>query len=404
MGILFKDELHDEFGTWALGFIPYGGADFGEVQAVARAVGDGDDGAFYRAWTDAGDRIAERARDALAAGRRETARDAFLRAAGHYASAYHPLFGSPVDPRLLAAFRKQIAAFDRGLALLDPPVAPLRIPFEGGSMPAYFLPASGRSHQVRPLVILTDGYDATVTEMYFASAVAASRRGYHCLFFDGPGQGEMLFEHGIHLRPDWESVVAPVVDFALQIDVVDPKRIALIGWSLGGYLAPRAASGEPRLAACVADPGLFGIAEQVRKLLAAAGATPHAIASLEGIDDATIERLEQMQQRDAHLRWSLSKRGFWVHGVETMRDYLDSARAYTLAGRVESIACPTLLTRAENDPLASDAPEFLDALRCPKALIDFSAAEGAGTHVEGFNRSLLNARVFDWLDGVLAAG
>ncbi|HKU81304.1 MAG TPA: alpha/beta fold hydrolase, partial [Candidatus Tumulicola sp.] len=252
--------------------------------------------------------------------------------------------------------------------------------------------------------ILTNGYDATVTELYFASAVAASRRGYHCLFFDGPGQGEMLFERGIHLRPDWESVVAPVVDFALQIDVVDPKRIALIGWSLGGYLAPRAASGEPRLAACVADPGLFGIAEQVRKLLAAAGATPHAIASLEGIDDATIERLEQMQQRDAHLRWSLSKRGFWVHGVETMRDYLDSARAYTLAGRVESIACPTLLTRAENDPLASDAPEFLDALRCPKALIDFSAAEGAGTHVEGFNRSLLNARVFDWLDGVLAAG
>jgi len=40
---------------------------------------------------------------------------------------------------------------------------------------------------------------------------------------------------------------------------VDPTRIAVSGWSLGGYLALRAASGEHRLAACIADPGLFGI-------------------------------------------------------------------------------------------------------------------------------------------------
>ena len=32
------------------------------------------------------------------------------------------------------------------------------------------------------------------------------------------------------------------------------------------------------------------------------------------------------------------------------------------------------------------------------------AAEGAGEHCEIMNRSLLNRRVFDWLDGVLGAG
>lgn len=403
MGILFKDELHDAFGTWPLGYIPFGGADFGEVLAVARTVGEGDNDAYYRAWTAAGDRLAEQAHEARAAGRRQTAREAFLRAACHYGSSYHPLFGSPVDPRLIAAFRKQIQAFNEGLALLDPAVAPVRIPFENQSLPAYFLPANGRSRDVRPLVILTNGYDATVTDMYFASAVAASRRGYHCLFFDGPGQGEMLIEHGVHLRPDWESVVTPVVDYALQIDVVDPKRVALIGWSLGGYLSPRAASGEHRLAACVADPGLFGIAEQMRALLVKLGAAPEAVTDLGRVDDALIERVEEMERRDRRLQWSLSQRGFWVHGVDDLRGYLRSAQEYTLAGRVESIECPTLLTRAENDPLASGAPEFLDALACPKTLIDFTAAEGAGIHVEGFNRSLLNTRVYDWLDGVFAA-
>ena len=46
MGILFKNDFLDGFGTWALGYIPYGGADFGEVQAIAQAVGDGDESAY----------------------------------------------------------------------------------------------------------------------------------------------------------------------------------------------------------------------------------------------------------------------------------------------------------------------------------------------------------------------
>ena len=60
--------------------------------------------------------------------------------------------------------------------------------------------------------------------------------------------------------------------------------------------------------------------------------------------------------------------------------------------------CPTLLTMAENDSLGAGAPSFLDALRCPKKLLRFSAAAGAGDHCEMQNRSLLNRRVLDWLD------
>jgi alpha-beta hydrolase superfamily lysophospholipase len=94
--------------------------------------------------------------------------------------------------------------------------------------------------------------------MYFASAFAATQRGYHCLFFDAPGQGTPLIEHGIHLRVDWETVVRAVVDVAVTLPLIDTKRIALSGWSLGGYLSLRAATDEPRLAACIADPGLWG--------------------------------------------------------------------------------------------------------------------------------------------------
>jgi len=72
--------------------------------------------------------------------------------------------------------------------------------------------------------------------MHFAHAVAAVRRGYNCLTFDGPGQGRARIEQQLHMRADWENVVTPVVDYVLSRPVVDPERVALIGWSLGGYL------------------------------------------------------------------------------------------------------------------------------------------------------------------------
>ena len=58
-------------------------------------------------------------------------------------------------------------------------------------------------------------------------------------------------------RVDWEAVVTPVVDFALTLPGVDPQKIALMGVSMGGVLAPRAAAFEKRISALVANDGLY---------------------------------------------------------------------------------------------------------------------------------------------------
>ena len=70
---------------------------------------------------------------------------------------------------------------------------------------------------------------------------------------------------------------------------------------------------------------------------------------------------------------------------------------------MEKIRCPTLITAADRDPLARGAQSLYDARTSPKAIMQFTAAEGAGAHVETMNRSLLNRRVFDWLDGIFKA-
>lgn len=398
---MFKEPLHDRLGTWALGYIPYGGADIGEVEAIADAVGSGDDGAFHDAWMAAADRLMAEGSEALNKGRRGSARDLYLRASCFYATSYHPLYGEPLDPRLVAAQRKQVDAFDKGMALSNPAVVPSQIALEGTTLPAYFIPAANHSSEVRPLLILCNGYDATITDIYFASAVAGSRRGYHCLLFDGPGQGSALIRQGLRLRPDWENVVKAVVDFAIALPLVDPARIALSGWSLGGYLAPRAASGEHRLAACIADPGQWAMPSSFRGFVIRLGASPEEANNLGELDPSVMDRAWQFINADPVLRWSVVQRGFWVHGVDNLRDYLRSAEQFTMHGRAELIRCPTLLTAAEKDPLAKDAQFLFDQLRCSKSLIRFTSAEGAGDHCEMGNRSLLNRRVLDWLDDTL---
>ena len=189
-------------------------------------------------------------------------------------------------------------------------------------MPAYLIPAVGYETAVRPLLICTNGYDAAITDIFFASAVAATARGYHCLIFDGPGQGEMLIEHGMTLRPDWETVIKAVVDFALTLSVVDPARIALSGWSLGGYLAPRAASGEHRLAACIADPGLWSVASGLRAFCEKLGVPAEAAANPADIEQPLLDKMWQAITGDRKLRWTIIQRGFWVNGVENLREFL----------------------------------------------------------------------------------
>jgi alpha-beta hydrolase superfamily lysophospholipase len=255
------------------------------------------------------------------------------------------------------------------------------------------------------LIIFNNGYDCTITDTYFACAVAASRRGYHSLLFDGPGQGGMLYQRGVPLRPDWEVVVKAVVDFAETLPLVDASRIALSGWSLGGYLAPRGASGEPRIAALIADPGTWSIADGFRDVIARLFGLPaEAVADLGALEQPILDKVEALIRGNRRLNWKVVQRGFWTHDVDTLRAFFAESERFTMKGRAELISCPTLITQAENDGLAAGAGAFAAALRCPTTLMRFTAAEGADGHCEMGNRSLLNRRVLDWLDEQFGSG
>jgi hypothetical protein len=237
MNLLSKDPMYEAFSQRALFQATYGGADFGECTTTIERISDGGLDQWYREWKATAERVAEIGDDSAAAGHAVSAREAYIRASTYYHTAYFPLFGKPVDPRLIEAFERETESFRKAAALFSPPIEVLEIPFEDGSLPAYLVKVDD-SGTPRPTIVQTNGYDGNIQEMYLSHAPAAIRRGYTYLGFDGPGQGRNLIRDGMPLRPDWENVVRPVIDFALERPEIDPERIVLVGWSFGGFLAP----------------------------------------------------------------------------------------------------------------------------------------------------------------------
>jgi pimeloyl-ACP methyl ester carboxylesterase len=396
----FDKPMADEWTSRALAHAIYGGADFGECTTTAGQVAMGDANSWYHEWNETADRVYKIGETSEAKGHKVSAREAYLRASNYYRTSYPFLYGAPVDPRLVEAFDKEATAFRLAAALFDPPVEPVEIPYEDTMLPAYFYRVDDSSER-RPTLIATNGYDSTIHEMHFGHAVAAVRRGYNCLTFDGPGQGRALIKQNLHMRSDWENVVAPVVDYALSRPEVDPERVALIGWSFGGYLAPRAASGEHRLAACIADPGQWDFLEAIKGNFARFGMTEEIVDRLPDVDLKALEPFFEAVEKSSRLTWTFKQRGLWVHGVDSIMDFLQIMPQYSLSDRVDQIRCPILITWAESDPIAGFAEKLYEALTCPKTLLRFTNDEGAGDHCEMNARTLFHQRTFDWLDGTL---
>lgn len=397
--VLSNNPLWDAFAWRTLTYAASGAADFGECLTALEQVGDGAAGVWHRAWTATAERLAGAAYESEARGHAVSAREAYFRAAHYHHAAYLPLFGAPVDERLAGSFQAETACFLRAAALCQPVVESVEIPFEGRTLPGYFVRAAGEAGP-RPTIVHVDGYDANIQEMYFAYGAAAVRRGYHCLVFDGPGQGRNLIRDGVPLRPDWERVVAAVFDYVTARPEVDPWRVVLAGRGLGGFLATRAAAFERRIAALVADPGQWDQADTVRSVPVA----PEVLRDRMSTPPAGFERYEAWVRSDAVdpvLRWRMAQRAMWAHGAWTLFGLMKEIVRYEISPVVERITCPTLLTAAEGDPLARGAQTLYDALRCPKALLRFTAGEGAGGHCELLGRRLYEQRVFDWLDETL---
>ena len=398
MKFLFDDESFSFEALRAAGFADYGGADLGEVIVTAQGIGEGDERAWHRAWKATAERVHAVAEKSLAAQHRISAREALLRASNYYRTAEFYLREHPAtDPEAKLLSTRSRETFAAAAELFDTPVEAVTIPYEDTTLPGYLFLVDD-SGAPRPTVIFNSGYDSTLEEAYFAIAAAAVRRGYNVLAFDGPGQGAVVREQGLPFRPDWEAVITPVVDYALSRSEVDRGRLALFGYSLGGYLVARAAAFEHRLAAVVLDDGVYDFHGAFQQ------SVPPVIMSWieEDRDDVVVPVLAMIATANTQVRWALNN-GVWTLGARNYADLVRKSREYTLDGVADRITAPTLILDAANDQFFKGQPQKVEQalVNAPTTLVTLTDAEGAGEHCHMGAMFRAHQVIFDWLGETL---
>ena len=226
------------------------GVDFNDIDAVRARVTRWED--WPRAWAERGEEHVAWARECLANGHRLTAGEARVRAS----LCYH--FGQIIafnDPATKADLQnRKVEAFREAGPLLQPPAERIEVLWRSLRLPGYLrLPVGARPS---PCVVLIPGLDATKEDFHSLTELCL-RRGLGTFAFDGPGQGEARAQSP--LVDGYEGSILAVVDALASRPEIDAGRIALLGRSLGGHYAIRAAAADARIAAAVVFGGFHDL-------------------------------------------------------------------------------------------------------------------------------------------------
>ena len=348
-------------------------ADLGEMLETTKFITEGDMQSWYAAWAATADRVialAERTRDPLSKG------GAYMRASTYQRLGEFLL--PPTDSKRPASFAKTGRLFFQGLDALGIRYECFAAPYEDGCLRSLYLPGPAGSEQ-KPLIVLVGGFDSILEEMYPVLGKAALERGYSVLIYEGPGQGEPLRKYGMPFTPEWEKPTAAVLDEFLRTHA-KPEKIVLIGMSMGGYLAPRAAAFEQRIDGVVAFDTCFDFYEPGSRILTAA------------------KNLIAMKNPD--VSWAAGN-ALWTLGANTLDEAIAAGVPFTLAPVADHIRQDVLILAATEDHFipfhqTADFEKSLVNARSVTTRI-FDRPSGGAEHCQCGNTSLVHAAVFDWL-------
>jgi dienelactone hydrolase len=331
--------------------------------------------AWFESWNKLADRVNRMAMDNEEAGQFLSAGRKYHRANVYFLIA-EKMLPHP-HPRRAEVYQKALTAFKKSIQLRKEPVEWIEIPFEGKFIPALFSKAPGKG--VAPCVVHLNGFDSVKESLYVLSAEEFRRRGISVLFVDQPGTGESLRSRGLYGRYDTEVPAAACVDYLETRSDVDAKRIGVVGLSLGGYYAPRAAAFEKRFKCCVAWAANWNFGE--RTLLRLVG---------KGGELAQPEYANRLM---------------WVFGKDTLEEAVAAAKPVSLEGVADKITCPLLVVHGENDriiPLWEAEKTIEAAVNSPnRKLKVFTFAEGGEDHCQIDNHSLAVDYITDWVAEIL---
>lgn len=399
---VFKDPETDWVFKRTLEQMSEKAAEIGDCLYVAQQIDESDIESWITEWTKLAARVERQAQASLAGGHLVSAREGFLRASNYYRTAE---YGTPPShPRHFELWDKSRQTFHQACPLFDPPIQPIEIAFEGFTLPGYFWQAahaqhSGQGDQTCPTMIAVGGNDSSGEEIVIDIGLATVRRGYNFFTFEYPGhRGAVHLDNRCIKRPNYEVPFKVALDTLEKLPGVD-ERIALSGYSFGGYVVSRVACHEPRLQAVIPDSPIIDLYE------VAAGFWGPIINN---IPKGLVNKVVRQRLKTSPMKHALHDYSMWTWGMagQVMPEWIGSGQpeTYNVRADLGKITCPALALVSEDEGpiMVRQAHEFYEGISSTvKKLHVFTLEkDGSNDHCQLDNFARAHQVAFDWLDEV----
>ena len=300
-------------------------------------------------------------------------------------------FMTSADPRKRPS-RERFLALMRQAYGVGPPE---RVPFAGGYLPFHrFVPPAPRA-----TVVMFGGFDSYV-EDFLPILTTMRDRGFDVVAFEGPGQGGALEDSGIPMTPDWHRPVGAILDH------LSLSGVTLVGISLGGCLAIRAAAHEPRVRCVVAFDAMTDLLECMLGPLPRA---PRRLvrALLAARADRLIDALPGRAAREPVREWGIAQ-GMHIFGVGSRSAMLRAAATYRTEEASPLVRQDVLLLAGAEDHYVPthqiyDQAAWLSSARSVTTRM-FTRAEHAEGHCQVGNLPLAIRTITAWIDQASGTG
>ncbi len=360
-------KVHDVYGFRSVMFVEWGFRPADVRRTTERIKVPG---AVVKEWVRTASQEEALAREAEAAGHRESAAEFYYRAALYYGPACGTIHKN--TPRKLELYQRLVHCYQKFTEYFDEAcVRRVEIPFENGkTIPAILQTVSG--DRKAPCVIVVPGMDTIKEYMPSPYHNHFRRRGMATLTIDGPGQGESTIRETWVTLGNFQRAGSAAIDYLERRPEIDATRIGVYGWSMGSYWAPQIAAHDPRVKACVGAMGVYEQKDTIFKHSKPAYRANYQYMSNVHDEEAFDEMIAQM----------------------------------TVSPVVDRIRCPTLLAMGEFDELCplEDGVALFDKLTCPKEMWVYENE----THTFGGRLPDFYLQVADWmrdaLDGHIKPG
>lgn len=265
------------------------------------------------------------------------------------------------------------------------------VPYKNSKMPVLM---SKTKKEKKGTIILFGGNDSYMEELFFPM-IYLSENGYDIYLFEGPGQGAMLREQNVKFTHQWEEPVQAMLDyFGLE-------KVVLIGISLGGMLAPRAAAFEKRVDKVVAwsvfpsflEVLLYDFPPFVKFLY-------KSMLKLKLRSMFNIV-LKKYMKKYPKADWGINQ-GMHAYGAKSPYDYLCKIAAFKMTDVAHLISQDVLILQGKDDHFINWAlyKQEIDSLKNARSLTLrlFTDKEEASDHCQVGNTKLALDTILKWLE------